>query len=127
MAHYLFNFSGGDRKRATDQLKVKMWGVARDESDRDALAPGDLVLIYLAAPDAEFIGRGELATAVHDWTRSEAQTYPGDDRTGVLLSALEEWDPGVDMDRVVARIDPTGSNPLVQANAAAGFPTPVVR
>jgi hypothetical protein len=31
------------------------------------------------------------------------------------------------MDTVVQRIDPTGSQPLVQANAAAGFRYDVVR
>ena len=31
------------------------------------------------------------------------------------------------MDTVVQRIDPTASNPLVQANAAAGFRLGVVR
>jgi hypothetical protein len=31
------------------------------------------------------------------------------------------------MDTVVQRIDPTESNPLVQANAEAGFPMGVVR
>jgi hypothetical protein len=127
MAHYLFNFSDGNRQQATVLLQAKMWGVAGDERYRDALAPGDLALIYLPAPEAEFIGRAELATAVHDRTRSEAEAYPGDSASGVLLSHVEEWDPAVPMDIVVKRIDPTGSNPLVQANAAAGFRMGVVR
>jgi hypothetical protein len=46
-------------------LQAKMWGVSRHERHRDALAPGDLALIYLPAPEAEFIGR-ELASAVRD-------------------------------------------------------------
>lgn len=127
MAHYLFNFSDGDRQQATVLLRANMWGVGRDERYRDALAPGDLALIYLSAPEAEFIGRAELATAVHDWTPSEADAYPGDSPSGVLLSHVEEWDPAVPMDTVVRRIDPTASNPLVQANATAGFRTGVVR
>jgi|SRR3954447_3545518 len=127
MAHVLFNFSDGDRRLAAALLKAKMWPVARDERDGDSLAPGDDVLICLPAPNAEFIGRGELATAVHDWTPSEAETYPGDSPSGVLLCEVEEWDPGIGMDTVVARIDPTGSNPLVQANAAAGFSTSIVQ
>jgi hypothetical protein len=89
--------------------------------------PGDLALIYLPTPEAEFIGRVECATAVHDWTPSEAEAYPGDSPSGVLLSHVEEWDPAVPMDTVVERIDPTASNPLVQANAAAGFRMDVVR
>ena len=126
MAHYLFNFSGGDRQQATALLQVKMWGVGRDERHRDALAPGDLALIYLATP-GEFIGRAGLATAVHDWTPSEAEAYPGDSPSGVVLSDVEDWHPTVPMDSVVRRIDPTRSNPLVQSNAAAGFRMGVVR
>ena len=126
MAHYLFNFSKGDRQQATALVQAKMWGVGRHERYRDALAPGDLALIYLPAPEAMFIGRAELATAVHDWTPSQAEAYPGDSASGVLLSHVEEWDPAVPMDTVVKRIDPTASNPLVQANAAAGFRMGVV-
>jgi hypothetical protein len=128
MAHWLFNFSDGDREQATALLRAKMWGVGpHDKGHPDALAAGDLVLIYLAAPEREFIGRAELATAVHDWTPSEADAYPGESPSGVLLSRVEEWGPAVPMDTVVQRIDPTGSQPLVQANAAAGFRYAVVR
>jgi len=108
-------------------MRAKMWGVGRHERDQGALAPGDLALIYVSAPQAEFIGRAELATAVHDWTPAEAATYPGTSVSGVLLADLEEWDRPVPMDGVVRRIDPTASNPLVQTNAAAGFRTGVVR
>jgi len=104
-----------------------MWGVGRNERHRDALAPTDLALIYLSAPQAEFIGRAEFATAVHEWTPSEAAAYPGDSASGVLLAHVDEWDPAVPMDTVVQRIDPTASNPLVQANAAVGFQMGVVR
>lgn len=104
-----------------------MWGVGRGERHRDALAPGDLALIYLPAPEAEFIGRAELATAAHDWTPSEADAYPGDSPCGVLLSHVEEWDRAVPVNTVVRCIDPTASNPLVQANATAGFRMGIVR
>jgi hypothetical protein len=127
MAQYLFNFSSGDRERAVSLLRARMWGIGGDERHRDALAPGDLALIYVATPEAAFIGRAELATAVHDWTPSEAEAYPGDSPSGVVLSDVEEWDPAVPMDAAVQRIDPTASNPLVQANAAAGFRMGVVR
>jgi hypothetical protein len=127
MAHFLFNVSAGDRQRAAALLRAKMWGVGRDERQRDALAAGDLALIYLSAPRAEFIGRAELATAVHDWTPVEAAAYPGASVSGVLLAAVEEWEHPVPMAAVVRLIDPTGANPLVQANAAAGFRAGVVR
>lgn len=84
MAHYLFNVSDGDRRQATDELRAKMWGVDRNERHRNALAAGDLALIFLAAPAARFIACAELATAVHEWTPSEAEAYPGDSARGVL-------------------------------------------
>jgi hypothetical protein len=126
-SYYVFNLSDGDRRQAAALLRAKMWGIGRDERYRDALAPGDLALIYLSAPEAEFVGRAELATGVHDWTPAEAAACPGDSAAGVLLGHVDEWDPAVPMDAVVRRIDPTGSNPLVQANASLGFRTGVVR
>jgi hypothetical protein len=104
-----------------------MWAIGGDERHRDALAPGDLILIYLASPGHKFIGRAELASAVHDWTSAEAEVYPGDSPSGVLLSHVEEWDPPVSMNTVLPRIDPAASNPYVQANAKAGFPAGVIR
>ena len=97
-----------------------MWGVDADEPHRDALAPGDLILIYLGAPEREFIGRAELASAVHDWTPSEAQVYPGDSPGGVLLAQVEEWDPPVPMHAVLSQIDPA-------EKAKADFEAGVVR
>jgi hypothetical protein len=80
VAHYLFNFVEGDavrgpglRDQAARFLRLRMWGIDADEPHRTALIPGDLVLIYLGAPEREFIGRAELASASHDWTSSEAQ------------------------------------------------------
>ena len=126
MSYYVFNFSSGDRVRATGLLRARMWGIGSEEQHRDELAPGDRVLVYVAS-ERVFIGRAEVATAVHDWTRSEADAYPGDSPGGVLLSHVEEWDPAVSMDAVAQRIDPTGSNPLVQANATSGFRMDLVR
>jgi hypothetical protein len=126
MAHFLFNFSEGDRRQARALVRARMWGVGREERHRDALAPGDLALIYLAA-EAELVGCADVATAVHDWSPSEAEAYPGDSPSGVLLSHAEDWDPAVPMESVVQRIDPTASSPRVHANAAAGFQMGVVR
>jgi len=103
-----------------------VWGVDAGEPHRGALAPGDLVLIYIGPPEASFIGRAELASAVRDWTPAEALVYPGDSQGGVLLADAEEWDAPVLMETVVRRIDPTGSNPYVQANARDGFQNGVV-
>jgi hypothetical protein len=134
VGHYLFNFSrrhaakgGSLREQAAASLRVKVWGVDADEPHRDALAAGDLILIYLAEPERAFIGRAELGSAVREWTPSEAQMYRGDSTSGVMLAQVEEWDPPVPMNAVLPRLDPAGSNPYVQANTKAGFRTGVVR
>jgi hypothetical protein len=127
MAHYLFNVSGEDQGQVAALLRAKMWGIGGDEKHRDALAPADRVLIYLAAPKQEFIGHAEIASAVHDWTPAEAATYPGNSPGGVLLEHIEEWDPPVAMSTVLPRVDPDMSNPYVQQNARAGFQTGVVQ
>jgi hypothetical protein len=102
VAHYLFNLVGDD---PSGLLRVGMWGIDADEPHRDALAAGDLVLVYLGAPERTFVGRAELASAAHDWTPSEAQVYPGDSAGGVLLAPVEEWDPPVPMSTVLSRLD----------------------
>jgi hypothetical protein len=114
MGHFLFNLVQGDEASGTPphelaaaSLAVGMWGVVADEPHRDALAPGDGVLIYLGAPDRVFIGRAELASAAHDWTPSEAHEYPADAPGGVLLTHVEEWDPPVPMAAVLAEIGPS--------------------
>jgi hypothetical protein len=127
VAHYLFNFVKGGaakgptpREQAAGFLRVRMWGVDADEPHRDALASGDIVLIYLGAPEREFVGRAELASSLHDWTSSEAEVYPGDSPSGVLLAQVDEWDPPVPMDTVLSQIDPA-------ENAKADFQAGVVR
>jgi hypothetical protein len=129
VAHYLFNLVTRDgapgpgpapREQATGFLRAGMWGVDAGEPHGSALAPGDLALIYLGAPEREFIGRVELASAVHDWTPSEAQAYPGDSRGGVLLAQVEDWDPPVPMSTVLTQIDPADK-------AKADFEAGVVR
>lgn len=134
MGHYLFNFSrrhaatgGSLREQAAVSLRVKLWGVDADEPHCDALAAGDLILIYLAEPERAFIGRAELGSGVREWTPSEAQRYRGDSPSGVMLAQVEEWNPPVPMNAVLPRIDAAGSNPYVQANAKTGFRTGIVR
>lgn len=125
MAHYLFNYSertqrSGAREEAAGLLRAKMWGVRADESHRNALAAGDLILIYLGAPAREFVGCAELASAVRDWTPSQAQVYPGDSPSGVLLSHVEEWEPPIPVNTVLSQVDPA-------ENATANFRAGVVR
>jgi hypothetical protein len=127
VAYFLFNFVKRDaakgrglREEAAEFLRVKMWGVDADERHRDGLAPGDVALIYLGAPEWEFIGRAELASAARDWTPSEAETYPGDSPGGVLLALVEEWDPPVPIDTVLSQLDPA-------ERAKADFEVGVVR
>ncbi|MEV0796212.1 hypothetical protein AB0I34_00910 [Kribbella sp. NPDC050281] len=124
MAQYLFNLVKADghavRELAAGFLRVSMWGVDADEVHARALASGDQILLYLGAPERVFIGRAELASAVHDWTASEAQTCPGDSTRGVLLAQVEEWDPPVSMRTVLSRMAPS-------EKARADFQTGVVR
>ena len=120
VVHYIFNVLGRDASQVTGLLQARMWGVGPDEPHRDALAPGDLALVYLAAPERMFIARAEVASAVHDWTPSEAQVYPGDSPSGVLLAPVEEWNPPVPMSAVLAQIDRS-------AGARADFERGVVR
>jgi hypothetical protein len=124
VGHYIFNLVGGDaappsvvRERAGGFLRLKMWGINADERHGNALAAGDLALIYLGAPERTFIGRAELASAVRAWTTTEAQLYPGDSCGGVLLAHIEEWDPPVPMTAVLSKLDPIGD---ARADFAAG-------
>jgi len=112
MSYYIFNVVSGDgarepvlREQPTRSIRAGMWAINRDERHRDALAPGDLVLVYLGAPERKFIARAELASAVHAWTPDEGQVYPGDSPAGVLLAQVEEWDPPVPMSAVLSQID----------------------
>ena len=100
-------------------LRARMWGIDADEPHRKALAAGDLILVYLGAPERTFVGRAELASAVHEWTRSEQQAYPADSPGGVLLAQVEEWRPPVPMSTVLSQIHST--------EARADFDAEVVR
>ena len=105
MAYYIFNALRGDPARL---LRAGLWAIDDGELHRDALAVGDLVLVYHGAPARAFVGRAELASAAHDWTPPEAEAYPGESPGGVLLAKIEEWDPPVPMSSVLSRLDPVG-------------------
>ncbi len=123
MPYYILNSAANEaaeRERAAELLRVGMWGVDADEPHLEALAAGDLALIYLGTPEWEFIGHAELASPARAWTPSEARVYPGDSASGVLLAQVEEWDPPVPMNLVLANLDPS-------AKARADFDVGVVR
>ena len=124
MQHFIFNLADGDRERARSFLHAKRWMVNREERHRDAIAPGDLALIFVALT-REFVGRAELKTTFLDPMPSDPATS-GRAVSGVLLVDVEDWTSGVPLDVAVQRIDPKGSNPYVQANAA-GFHAGVVQ
>ena len=124
MQHFIFNLADGDRERAKSLLRAKRWVVSRDERHRDALAPGDLALVFVALT-CEFVGRAELTTTFLDPMPSDPAAS-GTVVSGVLLGDVEDWTSGVPLDAAVQRIDPNGSNPYVQANAA-GFRAGVVQ
>jgi hypothetical protein len=123
MQHFIFNLADGDRERAKSFLQAKRWVVSRDERHRDALAPGDLALVFVALT-REFVGRAEVKTTFLDPMPSDPATAPA--VSGVLLGDVDDWTRGVPLDLAVKRIDPKGSNPYVQANAA-GFRAGVVQ
>jgi len=122
MQHFIFNLADGDRERAKSFLRAKRWVFSREERHRDAIAPGDLALVFVALT-REFVGRAEIKTAFLDPMPSDPA--PGTAVTGVLLGDVEDWTSGVPLAVAVQRIDPNGSNPYVQANAA-GFRAGVV-
>jgi len=124
MQHFILNLADGDRERAKSFLHAKRWAVSRDERHRDALAPGDLALVFVALT-REFVGRAELKTTFLDPMPSDPPAS-GQAVSGVLLVDVEDWTSGVPLDVAVQRIDPKGSNPYVQANAA-GFHAGVVQ
>ena len=109
MQHFIFNLAEGDRERAKSFLHAKRWLVGREERHRDALAPGDLALVFVAVT-REFVGRVELKTTSLDPMPSDLATS-GPAVSMVLLGDVEDWTSGVPLDVAVKRIDPKGSNP----------------
>jgi len=124
MQHFIFNLAEGDRERAKSFLHAKRWVVSRNERHRAALVPGDLALVFVALT-REFVGCAELKSTFLDPMPSyPAASVPA--VSGVLLGDVEDWTSGVPLHVAVQRIDPKGSNPYVQGNAA-GFRAGVVQ
>jgi len=106
VAYFIFNVDTADTEQASGLLRNRVWSVGREERHRDALAPGDRALVYLAAPERSFIGCVELSSAVHEWTVAESLVVrPDTEPAGVSLSLFEEWSPPVPMADVLPRID----------------------
>jgi hypothetical protein len=109
MAHYLFNLTKTDPTGPSLPTLAATFlrsNIAPTELHAPALAPGDLVLIYLGPPDRVFIAHAELASPVQS--------------RGVRLAHVEHWNPPIPMQTVLARIPPT-------ENAKADFDQAVVR
>jgi hypothetical protein len=124
MAHYVLSLPPGRPEQREAVFRAGMWSAGAGERHAGQVAPGDLALLYSPAPEESFIGQATIATPLREWSASEASAaHPGGSSTGVLLSHVQQWRQPVAMAAAVQRIDPTGSNPLVQANAA-GFPSP---
>src|SRR5262245_51118888 len=109
MHHFIFNLAGGDRERAKSFLHAKRCVVSREEQHRDALALGDLALVFVALT-RDFVGGVELKTTFLDPMPSDPATS-GPAVSGVLLGDVEDWTSGLPLDVAVKRIDPKGSNP----------------
>ena len=124
MQHFILNLADGDRERAEFCLRAKRWAFSREERHRDALAPGDLALIFVALT-REFVGRAVIKSAFLDPMPVDPAAS-GPAVGGVLLADADAWTSGVPLAVAVQRIDPMGSNPYVQANAA-GFRAGVVQ
>jgi hypothetical protein len=118
VAHYLFNVTEPARQ-VVDRLDAGLWGVAEGEPHRDALAPGDDALVYVASGQV-LVARVEIGSAVRDWTAAEARAHPGDLTSGLALARVEPWEPPVPMAAVLAAMDPS-------ERARAHFDAGVVR
>jgi hypothetical protein len=129
VANYLFNFSRKGaakgktlREQAGQLLQVGLWGIGAKTPNRNALAAGDRVLIYVGAPEYGFIGHAELASGPHEWTPDERATYPGDAfDSGVAFSQACEWERPVPIKAVLSQLA------LAETNPGAHFLSGVVR
>lgn len=118
MAHYLLNFTRKNaakgrslRDQASELLAIKLWGIGSNAPNRAALAPGDRVLIYVGAPESEFIGHAVLASGAHEWTSDEAVRYPGDMTEGVAFEETALWPHPVSMRTAMPGLDLEKTNP----------------
>ncbi len=118
MANYLFNFTKKGaakgrtlRDQAAELLNVGLWGIGDRTANRDALAPGDEVLIYVGAPESSFIADARLSQGTHDWDPDEARRYPGSFTAGVSFEATNLWAHPLRIAEVLGSLSIQETNP----------------
>ena len=118
MAHYLFNFSKKGaakgrtlREQASELLEVRLWGIGAKTPNRKSLTAGDRVLIYVGAPEYEFIGHAELASPAHQWAPEEAARYPGSFEGGVAFQSADAWQHPVPILTILPKLAMSEKNP----------------
>lgn len=128
MAHYLFNFSKKGaakgrtlREQAAELLELCLWGIGAKTPNRNSLAAGDRVLIYVGAPEYAFIGHVTLASPTHEWSSEEAARYPGSFDGGVAFASADVWQHPVPMKTVLPQLE------LKEKNPGAHFLSGVIR
>ena len=118
VADYLLNFTRKNaakgrslREQASELVNAKLWGIGAKAPNRTALARGDRVLVYVGAPESEFIGNAVLTSSVHEWTPDEAARYPGEMTEGVTFSEIDLWPHPVSIRTVMPGLDLKKTNP----------------
>lgn len=118
MAHYVFNFTRRNaardrplREQAAELLELGLWGIGERTPNRDLLRDGDRVLVFVGAPEREFIGHAVLSSGTHAWSRDEAARYPGTWTGGVAFSEVDVWQHPLALDAVWSRTTAAANNP----------------
>ena len=119
VAYFLFNFtkSGAKkdkplREQAAVLMKLKLWGIGEKTPNKEHLAAGDRVLIYVGVPEQEFIGHATILKPVHQWDPSEAAVYPEDQwPSGITFGDATVWDEPVSLKAVWPQMPSSSNNP----------------
>jgi hypothetical protein len=105
MAYFIFNFTkkGAEkgiplREQAAELVELGLWGISQTSPNRKELAVGDTAVFYVGAPEKQFIGFAEIASANHAWTSEESLRYPKPEFvSGVSLRVPTIWNPPVSL------------------------------
>jgi predicted type IV restriction endonuclease len=121
VAYYLFNFTRKNAKKglplaqqAAELLNAKLWGIGNKTANRDLLASGDQVLVYVGAPERAFVGHARLGSNLHIWTPEEAGRYPEDWPDGVSLAETTIWEHPIALEAVWSQLPSAKTNPGAQ-------------